>query len=226
VTSGRSRQGDARVSEGCGQEGEMVVEAENAGRQSLGRLFESCYPKVYRYMYVRVRHQELAEDLTSDVMLRVVRSLRFYHYRGVPIEAWVYRIAANRLRDHFRKDHASRTVSLNEALVRAGRDGLAERVATWHDLRMAFSHLSRVGQQVLALRYVQGLNIEETAQVMGRSRQSIKNLSHRTVARLRGLLADETPPLPARVAEGPELRGQGTKADGASAATHSQEDGR
>jgi len=204
----------------------MVADPEDGGQRSLSHLFESCYPKVYRYMYLRVRHQELAEDLTSDVMLRIVRSLRFYHHRGVPIEAWVYRIAANRLRDYLRKDRASHTVRLNEALVRAGRDGLAERVATWHDLRTAVSALRRTEQLVLALRCVQGLSIEETAQVMGRSRQSIKNLSHRTVARLRSLLADQSPPLPARVVEGPELRGQGTKADGASAATHSQEDGR
>lgn len=215
-----------RLSAECGRQAAMVADAENDGQQSLSRLFESCYPKVYRYMYVRVRHQELAEDLTSDVILRVVRSLRSYRHRGAPIEAWVYRIAANRLLDHFRKDRASQTVRLNEALARAGRDGLAERVATWLDLRMALSDLGRSEQQALALRYVQGLNIEETAQVMGRSRQSIKNLSHRARAKLRGLLAGESPPLPTRTADQAGLRGRKRNADGVSAATHSREGGR
>jgi RNA polymerase sigma-70 factor (ECF subfamily) len=214
------------VSAEYGQQAAMVAEAKNGDQQSLSRLFESCYPKVYRYMYVRVRHQELAEDLTSDVILRVVRSLRSYHHRGAPIEAWVYRIAANRLRDHFRKNRASQTVRLNEALTRAGRDGLAERVATWLDLRMALSDLGRSEQQALALRYVQGLNIEETAQIMGRSRQSIKNLSHRARAKLRGLLVGESPPLPTRMASQPGLRGLKRNADGVSAATHSREGGR
>jgi RNA polymerase sigma-70 factor (ECF subfamily) len=214
-----------RLSAEYGQQAAMVVEAKNGGQQSLIRLFESCYPKVYRYMYVRVRHQELAEDLTSDVILRVVRSLRSYRHRGAPIEAWVYRIAANRLLDHFRKDRASQTVRLNEALARGGRDGLAERVATWLDLRMALSDLTRSEQQALALRYVQGLKIEETAQIMRRSQQSIKNLSHRARAKLRGLLAGESPPLPTRTAGQPGLRGRKRNADGISAATHSREDG-
>jgi RNA polymerase sigma-70 factor (ECF subfamily) len=172
-----------------------------------------------------VRHQELAEDLTSDVMLRIVRSLRFYHHRGVPIEAWVYRIAANRLRDYLRKDRASHTVRLNEALVRAGRDGLAERVAIWHDLRTAVSALRRTEQVVLALRYVQGLSIQETAQVMGRSRQSIKGLCHRAQAKLRSLLADQSPPLAAGIADWPGPGGRGTNAQGERAATYGQGDG-
>jgi RNA polymerase sigma-70 factor (ECF subfamily) len=215
-----------RVSAEYGRQAAMVADAKNGNQQSLSRLFESCYPKVYRYMYIRVRHQELAEDLTSDVILRVVRSLRSYRHRGAPIEAWVYRIAANRLLDHFRKDRASQTVRLNDALARGGRDGLAERVATWLDLRMALSDLGRSEQQALALRYVQGLNIEETAQIMGRSRQSIKNLSHRARAKLRGLLAGESPPLPTRMAGQPGLRGRKRNADGVSAATHSREGGR
>lgn len=209
MTGGMSGQGETHVSEEYGRQAEMVADAEKGDQQSLSRLFESCYPKVYRYMYLRVRHQELAEDLTSDVMLRVVRSLPSYHHRGVPIEAWVYRIAANRLRDHFRKDRASHTLRLNEALVRAGRDGLAERVATWLDLRMALSDLGRAEQQVVVLRYLQGLNIEETAQFMGRSRPSIKGLSHRAVIRLRGLLADQSPPLPSRVAGQPKSGSRG-----------------
>jgi RNA polymerase sigma-70 factor (ECF subfamily) len=201
----------------------MAADADMGHQQSLTYLFESCYPKVYRYMCLRVRYRELAEDLTSDVMLRVVRSLRSYHDRGAPIEAWVYRIAANRLRDHFRKDRASQTVRLNEAFVRAGRDGLAERVATSYDLRMALSELRRAEQLALALRYVQGLSIEETAQVMGRSRQSIKGLCHRAQARLRGLLAGESSPSPTRVAGQPGLRDRRRNADGVSAATHRRE---
>jgi RNA polymerase sigma-70 factor (ECF subfamily) len=221
-----SGQGVVRVSEEYGQQAAKVADAKNGHQQGLTYLFGGCYPKVYQYMYVRVRHQELAEDLTSDVILRVVRSLRSYHHRGAPIEAWVYRIAANRLRDHFRKDRASQTVRLNEALVRGGRDGLAERVTTWLDLQMALSDLTRSEQQALALRYVQGLNIEETAQAMGRSRQSIKNLSHRARAKLRDLLAGEGPPLPTRVAGQPSLRDRKRNADAVSVATHSREGGR
>jgi DNA-directed RNA polymerase specialized sigma24 family protein len=71
---------------------------------------------------------------------------------------------------------------------------------------MALSELTTPEQLALALRYGQGLSIEETAQVMGRSRQSIKGLCHRARARLTGLLADESPPLPTRVAGQPRLR--------------------
>jgi hypothetical protein len=72
---------------------------------------------------------------------------------------------------------------------------------------------------------VQGLSIEETAQIMGRSRPSIKGLSHRAQAELRNLLADESPPLPTGVAGRPGLRGQETNAESASPATDSQKDG-
>jgi len=226
VTGGMSGQGAVRVSAEGGRQAAMMTEAKDGDQQRLSRLFESYYPKVYRYMHVRVAHRELAEDLTSDVMLRVVRSLRSYHDRGAPIEAWVYRIAANRLRDHFREDRGCQTVRLNEAFVRAGRDGLAERVATWHDLRMALSELTTPEQLALALRYGQGLSIEETAQVMGRSRQSIKGLCHRARVRLRGLLASEGPPLPAGVAGRPQLGGQETIAQPEPTATHSREGGR
>ena len=88
MTTQKTEQECGRVSEEYGQEAEMVADPEDGGQRSLSHLFESCYPKVYRYMYLRVRHQELAEDLTSDVMLRVVQSLQFYHHRGVPIEEY------------------------------------------------------------------------------------------------------------------------------------------
>lgn len=206
-----------------GQLVEMVADARSMDQKSLSHLYESCYPKVYRYMYLRVRHRELAEDLTSDVMLRIVRSLRFYHQRGVPVEAWIYRIAANRLRDHLRRDHISRTARLSDRLARTGRDGVAESVATWHDLRMALSGLSKAQQQVLALRYLQGLSIEETAQIMGRTSQSIKSLSHRAQARLRSLAAAEGPPMPTRTTERPNLGGQKRNPEGAGPATSSRE---
>ena len=195
---------------GQGEEVEMAAHADNESQESLSQLFERCYPKVYRYMYVRVRHRELAEDLTSDVVLRIVQSLRFYEHRGAPIEAWVYRIAANRLRDHVRRYAARRTVSLNEALVRGGRDGVADQVATWHDFRTALRELGEAEQQVLFLRHVEGLSTEETARVMGRSCESVKGLRHRAVAKLKGLLAAGKALSPATVADRRKLGGTGT----------------
>ena len=62
---------------------------------SLVNLYEESYEKVARYIFVRIGNQHEAEDLASETFLRALRSLDSYQERGLPMEAWVFKIAHN-----------------------------------------------------------------------------------------------------------------------------------
>src|SRR5688572_29841312 len=80
-------------------EEELVKRAQGLEEAALCSLFDLYYPKVYIYGIIQLREPQAAEDLASDVMLKVIESIRNYHPRGVPLSAWIFRIARNRIVD-------------------------------------------------------------------------------------------------------------------------------
>jgi RNA polymerase sigma-70 factor (ECF subfamily) len=137
-----------------------------------------------------VHEHEAAEDLAAEVFLEAVRGIRRYRYRGTPLRAWLYRIAHNLTADEQRRRIRQGTVPEGAAPERGVpdfADGVAERGA----LLQALRQLTNDQQQVVILRFIEGLSLAETASVMRRPQGAVKSLQHRAMQRLRALLEGE-----------------------------------
>jgi RNA polymerase sigma-70 factor (ECF subfamily) len=175
---------------------DIIQSAKTGDLASVATLYERHRARVFRYLLYRVGHRQTAEDLTSEVFLRMIRSLDGYKNRGISFQAWLFRIAHNLAVDHFRRDNNGREVELLESLPAndPGPAAAAEHNLTSESLRRALSKLEADQRDVVVLRLVVNMPIADVAQTLNRSEDAVKGLQRRGLIALRALLADSEVP--------------------------------
>jgi RNA polymerase sigma-70 factor (ECF subfamily) len=160
---------------------------------ALTELYDRYAPRMYAYIYRRVSDAALAEDLTGELFLRVLRAIQNEKAWRDSFIAWLYRIAHNLVVDHYRRRPPEPPLLLDEALVVGGADpaDVAEEALDRARLWAAIRRLTPEQQQVLALRFGEGLKTGKAAQIMGKTTGAVEALQHRAVAALRRILAGE-----------------------------------
>ena len=171
----------------------LLRRAKGYDPQALSELYDRYAPRMYAYIYRRVSDAALAEELTGELFLRVLRAVRNEQAWGESFVGWLYRIAHNLVVDHYRRQPPTPAVQLDEAIVAADQDpsAVAEAALAGERLQAAIRRLTPDQQQVLALRFGEGLTAAETAQVMEKSTGAVEALQHRALASLRRILGGE-----------------------------------
>jgi RNA polymerase sigma-70 factor (ECF subfamily) len=170
----------------------LLERAKQYDEAALGELYDHYAPRIYAYIYRRVGDAYLAEDLTGDVFVRVIQAIQSERFWHTSFQAWLYRIAHNLVVDHYRRQQPAE-MELDEGMV-ASEDDPAYAVAqrlSHQRLWAAISHLTPGQQQVLALRFGEGMTARKTAEVIGKSTGAIEALQHRALATLRRALKEE-----------------------------------
>ncbi len=171
----------------------LLERAKQYDEAALGEIYDQYAPRVYAYIYRRVGDACLAENLTGDVFVRVIQAIQAERFWHTSFRAWLYRIAHNLVVDHYRRQPATVELELDEQMM-ASDDNTAsivtERLSN-QILRVAINRLTPGQQQVLALRFGEGLTARETAKIMNKSIGAIEALQHRALAALRRVLAKE-----------------------------------
>lgn len=171
----------------------LVERARAMEASAWDELYSLHHGAIQRYVRYRVSDASAAEDLAADVFLEAVRGIGRYGYRGVAFRAWLYRIAHNLTVD-FRKRQATRQLHENSDDAAANQvpdADFAPGVDRARDIRDALMQLTDEQQQVVILRFFEGLSLEETAVATGRKPGAIKSLQHRAIERLRLVLEGE-----------------------------------
>jgi RNA polymerase sigma-70 factor (ECF subfamily) len=160
--------------------------------EAWARLYEEYFPRIYRYIVLRVQSQTEAEDLAGQVFLKALESSPSFKWRGAPISAWLFRIARNQVIDYRRTDKSKRTLPLNEFLVSDTIDPerAAERDSDIRQLIQAVGQLTQAQRDVIELRFAGGLSTAEVAKILGKSIGAVRVLQHAALAALRRKLSD------------------------------------
>ncbi len=176
------------------QEWELVQRAQALDEVALASLYSTYYPKIYNYAFLQLGDIHAAEDLASEVMLKVLESIKKYQFKGTPFSAWVFRIARNRLIDLHRRRKRHGEVNLTEPLaaMQIGPQTLAERALDRGQLQLALRYLTDEQRQVIVLKFIEGFDNASVARVLGRSEGAIKSLQHRALNSLRRVMSGET----------------------------------
>ena len=157
--------------------------------EAWGAIFEAHYHSVFAFVRYRLRGAAEAEDIASQVFeIAYARADRF-DYRGVPIEGWLIGIARNLVRDHIKK-YARRGFEeeLVDTIAPPSPDE-APRVDLNLDIAQAMKALTEDQQTVISLRFLLDRSVTETADLMARSEDAVKNLQRRALAALQRALA-------------------------------------
>jgi len=154
-----------------------------------GAIFEAHYRAVFAFVRYRLRGAAEAEDIASQVFEIAYGRADRFDYRGVPIEGWLIGIARNLARDHIKK-YARRGFEeeLVDTIAPPSPDE-APRVDLSLDIAQAMKVLTEDQQTVISLRFLMDRSVAETADVMARSEDAVKNLQRRALAALQRALA-------------------------------------
>lgn len=172
----------------------LLERAQTYDEEALSTLYRQYADLVYRYIYYRVGEQTVAEDLLSDVFVRVLQDLPSYRDTGAPFEAWLYRIAHARVVDYYRRQKVRKTVPFDQIVITDNEADPALRIGDSDDARRvwaAVNQLSTDQQQVVSLRFIAGYSSAQVARVLNKTEGAVKALQHRALTALRRLLEHE-----------------------------------
>jgi len=172
----------------------LVTLAQQGDAEAFGQVYDRYVGQIYRYLYYRVGTHALAEDLTSETFLRALKRIDSFTYTGKDIGAWFTTIARNLVTDHVKSSRFRLEVSTADMLdADHGDDGIESQVLDRLQnaaLLDAVRRLRPDQQECIVLRFLQGLSVAETAEVMGRSSGAVKQLQLRAVRALADLLPE------------------------------------
>jgi len=153
-------------------EAELIRAAKASLPEAWQEIYRRYYNKMYAYVYCRLNDRASAEDLASQVFLEAFRSIRSFTYRGVPLASWLYRIAHNLSTDFLRRRRRIAFQPLSEATANnPGPHDDWEAVDNRAALAAAFPRLTLQQQQVVVLRFVEGLPLAAVAAALTCSRR-------------------------------------------------------
>ena len=172
----------------------LVELARNGDTEAFGQLYDHYHASVYRFLYYRVGSVPLAEDLTGETFFRALRSMSSFRWQGKDFGAWLMTIARNLTTDHFKagRTRLETTTEDMSSLDSAaeGPEGAVLASLTNEALLEALSELPTEQRDCLVMRFLQGLSIAETADVLGRSAGAVKQLQLRGVRNLARILPE------------------------------------
>jgi RNA polymerase sigma-70 factor (ECF subfamily) len=179
----------------------LVERAQRGDRAAFGQLYQRHVDDVFAYVQLRVRNVAVAEDLTQDIFMNVFRALPRFRWQG-SFAPWLLRCAHNRVANHWRaqgrrpdqvalptEDDTER--SMPELAGEADPIDAIDWRLSAEQIGGAMAALTELQQQVISLRFGAGLSLAETAEIMQRSQNAVKNLQHNALAALRRRLVPD-----------------------------------
>ena len=158
-----------------------LIEAAQADPARFVDLYERHFHRVYAYVARRASSRAEAEDITSEVFEHALANLRTFEWRGVPLLAWLFRIAANALADRWRR--ASRDSHEPPPDVPDGRE--AEEIERRAMVSQLVDRLPDAQRRVIEMRFIDQRSIREIAAALDRSEGAVKQLQLRALETLR-----------------------------------------
>jgi len=154
----------------------------------LEAAFLAWNEQFFRYVFARIRQQEVAEDIVQDAFTKAWEKRHSFQSGRASLRTWLFTIVVNTMRDHFRRQKRRGTDPLD--------DEIADDIDIVHDvdtvvmsefvlacLRM----LSEREQELLTLRYINALSIQEVCHITGMKESAVKVAIHRAISKLRDI---------------------------------------
>ncbi len=164
----------------------LAERAKKRDARAFVALYDRWVDRIYGYVLHKVSDQHIAEDITCQVFLNAWEAIHKFQFRGRPFSAWLFRIAHNLIVDHYRSHRPTSELDSAQAIEEPRHDPeavLLQRV-TVETVRKAVSHLTPDQQQVIILRFFEGMDTPQVARIMGKQEGAVRTMQHRALQSL------------------------------------------
>lgn len=174
-----------------GEDDSLLSAAHQGSPSALTEIYDRYFQSIYSFIRLRVDDAPLAEDLTSEVFVRLVEAVRRRSGPRSSLRGWLFKVARNLVHDHYRSRHGLSEEALGDWMASPSPDPEVHAIyaASIDLVRRALRGLTPDHQEVLILRFAQNLSLQETAEIMGRRTNAIKQLQFRATQALQRALA-------------------------------------
>ena len=179
----------------------LLEKARAYDEKALGELYDQYAPLIYKYLYRRVHDAQVAEDLTSDVFVRMLQAIQADQIWHTSFRGWLYRIAVNRVKDYYRKKQFKSLlgfVSMDEEAfhetaemaVEPEAEGGISKKDFWRQIGQMLKSLSTMEKEVFLLRFFDQLTIKEMSAALNKNESTIKTHLYRALRKIKALAGD------------------------------------
>lgn len=153
-------------------------------KDEISDLWDKTTPKLYGYLINTLKDSALADDILQTTWIKVIKSLPEYNDRGYKISSWIFSIAKNEMRQHWRKN--GREVPYDNNLHDTLQVETKDEDKIYVDQVM--SKLDPVDQELLRLRYIADLPLGEISKLLNLNPVNVRVKMHRALSRARIIL--------------------------------------
>jgi len=154
--------------------------------QVIGAVYDRYFPDVYRFVFYRLGNEQVAEDIASEVFVRLLEAVGKKRGPQSNVKGWLLSTASHIVTDYLRSMYRRPTEALSESMTDHA-SSLTDEIdyrQQADSVRQAYAQLTPDQQNVLALRFGDGCSLEETASVMQKNVNAVKALQFRALQAL------------------------------------------
>ncbi|MBI1768911.1 MAG: RNA polymerase sigma factor [Bacteroidetes bacterium] len=177
------------------EEEKELLEKIRADKNQFGILFDHYYQPIFGYAFRRVADYDLARDISAETFLKAFLKIKTFEWKGIPLSSWLYRIATNEVNQYFRKQKY-RPEKLGSIVkgesyfffIDNGREELEEELikhGEFLEIQLNLKKLDTKYQEVIALRYFEGRDNKQIADILEKPEGTIKSLLSRGIEKLK-----------------------------------------
>lgn len=160
-------------------------------KKTFSDIYEGYVDKIYRFIFLKVGTQEVAEDLTSEVFSRLWKKLKS-KYAIENINAFLYQVANNLVTDYYREKGKAQFVPIETAALPSEEVGPEATIAVQSDMeqvRAALADMREEYRDAIIWYYLDELSVPEIAKIMHKSEEAVRVTIHRALEALRERMA-------------------------------------
>jgi len=179
----------------------QLIEQCREDPKAFGLVFDCWYAPIFGYIFRRTADYDLSKDIAAETFLKAYLNIQQFHWRGINLSAWLYRIATNELNQYYRKQKY-KPQSLQQLLENPHMEKLLHEKADdekelmenelkafddYNQIRSKLQKLDIKYQEVIALKYFEQKSNNEISLILNKNEGTVKSLISRGLEKLRNM---------------------------------------
>ena len=173
---------------------ELALRA-TADEEAFEELYEYFFPRVYNFIFARLKNVADADDVTSITFMKMNENLESYDPTKAAFSTWLFRIANNALIDHTRRHENKNETEWDDLLdpaapEREEPESVMMSNETSRELLAALSKLNERERRIVELKFWGDMDTREIAEILSMTEGNVRVTLHRTLSKLKNILGD------------------------------------